>query len=177
MLDGERGHGGPSHNGKEDPHALVPVEVVATMIELERISSTVEIDLHAGMHFVAVGADGVAVSLDADPEHGGKGLGFRPLELLLVGLGSCTGMDVVSILRKKRQHLSRYLVEVSATQAETHPHVFTSIHIHHILEGDDVQEEAVKRSIELSETTYCPAFAMLSKATPITSSYEIHRAP
>ena len=125
---------------EEHTHGPVPVDVDAMTIELERISSTVEIDLQAGMHFLAVGTDGVTVSLDADPEHGGKGLGFRPLELLLIGLGACTGMDVVSILRKKRQHLTRYLVEVSAAQAHTHPHVFTSVHIRHILEGDNVQE-------------------------------------
>ena len=144
------------------------------MIELDKISSTIEIELQEGMQLEAVGIDGVNVSLDADPGHGGKGLGFRPLELMLVSLGSCTGMDVISILRKKRQKVSRYLVEVAAAQAEEHPHVFTDVHIRHIFQGENVDEEAVRRAIELSETKYCPAFAMLKEATPIHSTFEIH---
>ncbi|GAC1463460.1 MAG: OsmC family protein [Chloroflexota bacterium] len=147
------------------------------MIELDRISSTIEITLREGMRFDAVGIDGVSVALDADAAHGGTGAGFRPLELMLVSLGSCTGMDVISILRKKRQKVTRYLVEVSATQAEKHPHVFTSVAIRHIFQGEDLTDEAVRRAIELSETTYCPAFAMLSKATTIQSTYEIHAPP
>ena len=144
------------------------------MIELDKISSTIEIALQDGMRFDAVGVDGVSVMLDADAGHGGTGRGFRPLELMLVSLGSCTAMDVISILRKKRQRVSRYLVEVSATQANEHPHVFTSIAIRHILQGDGISDEAVRRAIELSETKYCPAFAMLSASTPIHSAFEIH---
>lgn len=134
----------------------------------------VALTLESGMHFEARGVDGVTVQLDADPLHGGTGEGFRPMELLLADLGSCTAMDVISILRKKRQNVTGYRVEVSGIQADQVPHVFTSITIRHIIRGDDLSDEAVRRSIELSETKYCPAYAMLSRAASITSAYELH---
>src|SRR5579884_1884170 len=126
----------------------------------------VDIVLRDGMNFEARGADGLAVSLDASPEHGGQGKGFRPLELLLVGLGACTAMDVISILRKKRQDVTGYRIAVGAEQRkDEHPHVFTQVTIHHIFTGRNLTPEAVRRAIELSETKYCPAYAMLSQAT------------
>lgn len=137
----------------------------------------VEINLREGMHFESVGQDGVPVALDSDPVHGGRGLGHRPMELILVALGSCTAMDVISILRKMRQHVTGYRVEVSGEQAPSHPHVFTQISLRHIISGTHVREEAVQRAIELSEQTYCPAYAMLSKAVPIATSYEVLEAP
>jgi putative redox protein len=95
------------------------------------------------------------------------------MELLLVALGGCTAMDVISILRKKRESVTGYTIQVSGTPAETIPHVFTSMTIHHVIEGNDVSDASVQRAIELSETKYCSAFAMLSASAPITSSYEI----
>lgn len=133
----------------------------------------VDLALQDGMRFQARGEDGVMVTLDTEPEHGGTSSGLRPLELLLAGLGGCTGMDVLTILRKKRQDITGYRVEVSGEQATEHPHVFTQICIVHILEGNDISEVAVRRAIELSETKYCPAFAMLSKAAEIASRFEI----
>lgn len=136
----------------------------------------VELSLKSGMHFEAVADEGIAVQLDSSPEYGGVGAGAQPLQLLLAGLGGCTAMDVISILRKKRQVVTRYRVQVSAVQANEYPRVFTSISLRHILEGNGLSEEAVRRAIELSENKYCPAFAMLERAAPISSSYEIHPA-
>lgn len=133
----------------------------------------VDLALQDGMRFEARGEDGVTVMLDTEPRFGGASAGLRPLELLLAGLGGCTGMDVLVILRKKRQDVTAYRVEVSAEQATGHPHVFTQISIVHVLEGNSLAEEAVRRAIELSETKYCPAFAMLSKAADVDSRYEI----
>ena len=134
----------------------------------------VDIVLQDGMKFEARGEDGLAVALDAASEHGGLGSGFRPLELLLVGLGSCTAMDVISILRKKRQKVTGYRIAVSAEQrTDEYPHVFTHVTVHHIIAGQDVAPEAVRRAIELSENKYCPAYAMLSQAVPISSTWEI----
>lgn len=137
----------------------------------------VEINLRDGMLFEGVGQDGVAVALDSDAGHGGRGLGHRPMELMLTTLGSCTAMDVISILRKMRQQVTGYRVEAHGEQAKSHPYVFTHISLRHIITGIDVREESVKRAIELSEQTYCPAYAMLSKAVPISTSYEIVQAP
>ena len=137
---------------------------------------TMTIDLDEGMRFVTRGADGIEVALDSDAEHGGSGAGFRPMELLLAALGSCTGMDVISILRKKRQAVTGYRVEVTGTRAADYPRVFTAIAVRHVVRGHDVAEDAVRRAIELSESKYCPAYAMLSKAAPITSDFEVQSA-
>lgn len=137
----------------------------------------IELTLQDGMNFTAVGVDGVAVSLDSSEEHGGTGVGLRPMELMLVSLGGCTGMDVLSILRKKRQQVTGYRIEVSGEQASQYPHVFTHIRLRHIVTGIDVREDALQRAIQLSEQKYCPAYAMLSKVTPITTEYEIAQVP
>jgi putative redox protein len=140
-------------------------------------ASTVQIALQEGMHFQAHNEAGMAVSLDASPEHGGKGKGFGPMQLLLISLGSCTGMDVISILRKKRQDVTGYRVEVEGVQSTDYPRVFTAISIRHIVHGNDISEEAVRRAIDLSETKYCPAFAMLQQAAQITSTFVVQAQP
>jgi len=136
---------------------------------------SVSISLLEGMRFEAIGQDGVPVSLDSSSDHGGTGSGLRPMELLLAALGSCTAMDVVSILRKKRQNVTGYHIEVRGVQQDDYPHVFTEISIRHVITGNDVSDDAVRRAIELSEFKYCPAFAMLSKAARIRSSYELRQ--
>src|SRR5947209_8359423 len=98
----------------------------------EVAGTTVEIELQEGMQFKALGSDGVAVALDTSPEHGGNNAGLRPMELLLASLGGCTGMDVLSILRKKRRDVTAYMIEVSGVQADEPPRVFTRISIRHI---------------------------------------------
>lgn len=135
----------------------------------------VEIDLQEGMHFTAVGQDGVEVRLDSAEEHGGRGRGFRPMELLLVSLGGCTAMDVISILRKMRQDVTAYRIEVEGEQASEHPHVFTRMSLRHIITGT-VDRPAVERAIQLSEEKYCSAYAMLRQAAPISTTFTIERA-
>lgn len=136
-------------------------------------SRRVDVTLVEGMHFQAVGAGNVAVSVDASSGPGEASAGPSPMEMLLVGLGGCTGMDVISILRKKRQHVSAYRIEVTATVAEEIPHVYTDIAIRHVVQGNAISAEAVRHAIELSETKYCSAFKMLEQAARLSSTFEI----
>lgn len=132
-----------------------------------------QVDWHHGLSFTGTADSGFTVNLGGKKAAGGDEDGFRPLELFLVGLGGCTGMDVISILRKKRQDVTDFRVSVSAETAAEHPHVFTSIQIHYTFEGHQIDSNAVERAILLSETKYCPAQAMLSQVAAIHSSYEI----
>jgi len=135
------------------------------------VDATVTLD--QGMAFQGTASSGFTLNMDASPSAGGEDNGFRPMELLLVGLGGCTSMDVVSILRKKRQDVSGFEVQLHADQAKDHPHVFTDISIKYIVRGRNVDPKAVERAIELSTTKYCSAHAMLSHTATITSDYEI----
>jgi putative redox protein len=119
------------------------------------------------MSFSGSSDSGFSLNLDSAIEHGGGGDGFRPLELLLVGLAGCTAMDVISILQKKRQNVTGFEVRVHAERAVDHPRVFTSIMIEYLISGTDIDRAAVERAVELSETKYCSAQAMLVKAVPI----------
>ncbi len=119
-------------------------------------------------------AGGPAIVVDhAAPDEDRHETGPHPLQLLLIGLCGCTGMDVVSILQKKRQPLAGLQVQATAERAEEHPKVFTEIHLEFVVTGADVDPEAVARSVELSQTKYCPASAMLSQAAEITTSFRI----
>jgi len=113
------------------------------------------------------------VPLGAERSVGGDEDGFRPLELMLVSLGGCTAMDVMSILTKKRQDVTGFHVQVDAERAEEHPRVFTAITVRYTVRGRNIDPAAVERAIELSETRYCPAQAMLVKAVPIQHVYTI----
>jgi len=119
-------------------------------------------------------AGGPAIVVDhAMPDEDREDTGPHPVQLLLIGLCGCTGMDVISILQKKRQPFTGLKVEATAERAEEHPKVFTEIHLEFVVTGKDVDPQAVERSIELSQTKYCPASAMLSQAAEITTSYRI----
>jgi putative redox protein len=126
-----------------------------------------------GMKFIATADSNHDVILDSDPSVGGTDLGSRPMELILEGLAGCTAMDVISIMRKKRQNVTGYEVTAHAERAEQHPKVFTAIEINYIFRGKDIDPKAVERAIELSEQIYCPAQAMLAQVAPIKLSYEI----
>jgi putative redox protein len=130
-----------------------------------------------GLTFTGTADTGFSVALGAEPSVGGDDDGFRPMELIAVGLVGCTAMDVISILRKKRQKITDFEAHVQADRATDHPRVFTDIHINYQITGHDVDEVAVKRAIELSEDKYCPGQAMLRKAAKITSSYKILESP
>lgn len=127
----------------------------------------------SGMTFHAETPSAHQVTLDVHPDFGGAGSGPEPLELLLVALGSCTGMDVISILRKKRQAVSHYTVNVFANVAQDYPKTYTSILVEHIVEGQGIDPRAVARSIELSITKYCPVHVLLARAVPVEHVYRV----
>lgn len=131
------------------------------------------VTLQQRMSFIGTADSGFTVNLGTSPAVGGDDDGFRPMELMLLSLVGCTAMDVISILRKKRQQVTDFQVKVKAEQAKEHPKVFTDITITYIVHGVNVDPKAVERSIELSETSYCPAQAMLVRAVPIKHEYEI----
>lgn len=126
-----------------------------------------------GLEFEATTGSGHRITLDASEEAGGKNRGPSPMEMLLVGLAGCTGMDVIDILRKKRQAVSGLEARVEGARAEEHPMVYTDIEVVYVVRGTDVSPQAVERAIELSETKYCSAGAMLGKTAKIRSHYEI----
>lgn len=125
------------------------------------------------MRFEGSATSGHRLALDSAEEHGGENAGFRPMELLLVGLAGCTAMDVISILTKKRLNVTGFEVRVEGDRAETHPKVYTDIRVEYVVRGRDIPADAVERAIQLSEEKYCSASAMLRQAARITSSYRI----
>jgi len=139
-------------------------------------AQSVELNLHqpTGLAFDINFASGHKMTVDGGEEFGGQNLGPRPMQLLLASLASCTSMDVISILHKMRQPVEEYRIEVAAEQAADHPKVFTSITIKHIVTGK-VDEERLAHAIELSNTKYCPASAMLGAVAQITTEYKIRQ--
>ena len=123
--------------------------------------------------FIAESESGHAIVMDGSPEFGGRNLGVRPMEMLLMGMGGCTAFDVVLILNKARQNIVDVVVEMEATRAESVPKIFTDIHVHFIVKGKDLNEKQVKRAVELSAEKYCSASIMLGKSANITHDYEI----
>jgi putative redox protein len=116
---------------------------------------------------------GHAVVMDGPPEFGGRNLGVRPMELLLLGMGGCTQFDVLLILRKARQEVSDCVVELEAERAAQDPKVFTRIHAHFIVSGRGLSEKQVERAIELSAQKYCSASIMLGATAKVTHDFEI----
>ena len=123
--------------------------------------------------FVAESGSGHALVLDGAPEHGGRNIGVRPMEMILMGLGGCTAFDVVSILRKARQGISDCSVELEAERATAPPKVFTRIHLKFTVIGTSLRESSVRRAIDLSTQKYCSATAMLRDTVDITHEFEI----
>jgi putative redox protein len=120
--------------------------------------------------FIGISPSGHAITLDTGHD---RSSAPTPVELLLIALGSCTGVDVVSILAKKRQHITDYFVEVSGERREEHPRSFKSMRVHHVLTGSNISPKAVEQAIELSETKYCSVAATLRPTVEIHSTFEI----
>ena len=126
-----------------------------------------------GVSFMGETDSGHALVMDGPPDHGGRNLGPRPMEMLLLGLGGCTTFDVLMILKKSRQDVSDCEVEISAERADEEPKVFTKIHVHFIVSGKDLKEKHVERAVSLSAEKYCSASIMLGKTAEITHDFEI----
>jgi len=130
-----------------------------------------------GMMFVGESGSGHAVVMDAAPTVGGRDLGIRPMEMLLLGMGGCSSIDVLMILKKGRQAITDCWVELEAERAETDPKVFTNIHAHFVVTGRALDPAKVERAIALSAEKYCSASVMLGAMARITHDFEVHEAP
>jgi putative redox protein len=119
---------------------------------------------------------GYSIPLDAAKQHGGHDAGISPMSLMLTSLGGCTGMDVISILRKKRQDVTGLEVQVEGVRGDEHPKVYTDITVHFVVTGHDIDPAAVERAIELSRDKYCGAAATLRHTAQMTYSHEIIEA-
>ena len=137
---------------------------------------TVRATLETGMCFDVETGSGHHLILDAAEHNGGQDTGPRPMEMLLVALASCAGMDIISILRKKRQEITGYELRVHGMRAEDYPKVFVDITVEHIFTGHNIKPEAVERAIQLTEERYCGASAMLEKTATIKHIFRINDA-
>lgn len=129
-----------------------------------------------GVSFAGQSESGHTVVMDGPPDAGGKNLGVRPMEMLLLGMGGCTAFDIVHILRKSRQPVSDCVAEIDAERAATDPKVFTRIHVHFIISGKGLDARRVEQAITLSAEKYCSASIMLGKVAEITHDFEIQEA-
>lgn len=126
-----------------------------------------------GAMFVGESGSGHAVVMDGPPEGGGRNLGVRPMEMLLLGMGGCTAYDVVHILHKARQPVADCWAEIEAERADREPKVFTRIHVHFVVVGAGLKANHVERAVKLSAEKYCSASLMLGKTAEITHDFEI----
>lgn len=127
----------------------------------------------AGMRFEITAGSGHTLTVDSPAEEGGPSAGFSPMELPLMALVGCMGMDVVSILAKMRQELTGYRMHIHGTRATTHPQVYVAIEVEHTFAGNNLSREAIDRAIELSRTKYCSVSAMLEKTATISHTVRI----
>lgn len=123
--------------------------------------------------FVGQSESGHSVVMDGAPEAGGKNLGVRPMEMLLMGLGGCSAFDVVMILRKSRQQVTDCVADLDATRAESDPKVFTKIHVHFTVTGKSLDPKRVEQAVKLSAEKYCSASIMLGKTAELTHDFSI----
>jgi putative redox protein len=127
----------------------------------------------SGLQFRGTAESGPTITLDAAPEHGGGGGGPSPMETVLLALGGCTGLDVVSILTKMRAPLEGLEINIMAERAEEHPRIFTRIALEYVFAGAGLRSEQVGRAVELSQTKYCSVSAMLRQSAELTYSWRI----
>ncbi len=127
-----------------------------------------------GVMFVGETGSGHAVVMDGSPDHGGRNMGPRPMEMILIGLGGCSSFDVVQILQKGRNDIVSCVTEIAAERVDAVPSVFSKIHLHFIVSGKGLKESAVERAVKLSAEKYCSASIMLGKAgVEITHDFEV----
>jgi len=126
-----------------------------------------------GLRFVATDSAGHSIVMDASKQSSGEGSGFSPMQLLLIALGGCTGMDVMHIMRKQRQQVNGLEVSVSGKRVKESPRVYNNIRVEYNINGKHVKENAVQRAIQLSEDKYCSVGAMLRAKAKVTSNYII----
>ncbi|KWT90931.1 OsmC family protein [Candidatus Magnetominusculus xianensis] len=126
-----------------------------------------------GMKFVAEADSGHAIVIDGDHENGGDDSGMRPSELLLIATGGCSAMDVISILKKKKQEVTGFEINVSGDKAATHPKRFQKVIVEYVVRGKNISDEAVKRAIELSMTKYCSVKATIEGGVPVEYTHRI----
>lgn len=130
-----------------------------------------------GVQFVAESGSGHAVVMDGPPEFGGRNMGVRPMEMVLMGLGGCSSFDVINILKKSRQQVVSCEAQLQAERAETEPKVFTKINLHFVVKGHELKPSVVQRAVDLSAEKYCSASIMLSNGgVEITHSLELLEA-
>lgn len=134
------------------------------------------IKLADSMTFIAESGSGHGVVVDASPDIGGRDLGPRPMELVLMGTGACSAVDVVLILRRSRQDVTDCVVELEGDRATEDPKVFTRLHFHYVITGRSLSPSHVERAIKLSREKYCSATAMLAHTAQVTTDYEIRDA-
>lgn len=134
------------------------------------------IDWQGALEFSASADSGHTVTIDGPPDLGGQNRGFRPMEMILLGVGGCSAMDVMHILKKARQNVTDCRIEVDGTRAETDPKVFTDIHLRFVVTGSDLSEKHVARAVQLSAEKYCSASIMLAASVNITHDYTIEAA-
>jgi putative redox protein len=130
-----------------------------------------------GVAFAGTTESGHTVTMDGPPDHGGRNLGPRPMEMLLLGMGSCSAFDVVHILRRGRHQVTDCRVELDAERADREPKVFTRIHARYLVSGRDLKPEVVERAVKLSVEKYCSASIMLGKTAQISHEVEIKSTP
>jgi putative redox protein len=126
-----------------------------------------------GMMFLGESESGHTVIMDGPPDLGGRNMGIRPMEMLLLGMGGCTSFDVMQILQKGRNDIVDCVAEISAERVDSIPKVFSKIHVHFIVTGRDLKEAVVARAVKLSAEKYCSASIMLEKSVAISHDFEI----
>jgi len=129
-----------------------------------------------GLTFVGKGDSNHWITIDGPKEFFGSEAASRPMELLLIALGSCTASDVASILKKKRVDIQKFETKIRGDRLKEHPKIFTKIHIEYLFSGNNIQKEDVERAIDLSQNKYCPISEMLRKSVELTYSYHIEEA-
>jgi putative redox protein len=127
--------------------------------------------------FVGESGSGHAIVLDGAADAGGRNLGVRPMEAVLIGMGTCAAYDVVTILRKGRNNLTDCEVHLEATRADEIPKVFTTVHMRFVVSGKELKDAAVNRAVSLSAEKYCSATAMIEKTAKVTFDYEVRDLP